>query len=161
MCTIRKVASHQHQQPSDIFYGQSTKLALFGDNVSIPAIWGWKQDGKLWKPVWTTLQYAQHVCYELIWYGWKQSCRRCCKVPRRICNALPFVSVVETVVMTSRSSINSSLVMLSTNHQSMKGLMCTFRASCYSICLSWVLVLIQVRPFIQHKKKLGFGFGGE
>ena len=37
-------------------------------------------------------------------------------------------------------------------NQSNKGLTCTFRASCYSACLSWALVLTWVIPFIQDKK---------
>ena len=36
-----------------------------------------------------------------------------------------------------------------------KGSMCTFRASCYSTQLSWVLVLTWVSPFVQEKKSWG------
>ena len=45
-------------------------------------------------------------------------------------------------------------------YNTIKGLTCTFRASCYSACLSWALVLTWVSSFVQDKK-LGFGLGGE
>ena len=38
--------------------------------------------------------------------------------------------------------------------------MCTFRAGCYSKCLSWVLVLTWVSPFVQDKM-VGFELGRE
>ena len=36
-------------------------------------------------------------------------------------------------------------------YNTIKGLACTFRASRYSACLSWALVLNWVSPFVQHK----------
>ena len=42
-------------------------------------------------------------------------------------------------------------------NNTIKGLTCTFRASCYSVCLSWALVLTWVSPFVQDIKKLGVG----
>ena len=37
-------------------------------------------------------------------------------------------------------------------NQSIKGLTCTFRASCYSARLSWALLLTYVSPFVRDKK---------
>ena len=43
-------------------------------------------------------------------------------------------------------------------YNTIKGLMCTFRASCYSARLSWALVLTWVSPFVQDKN-VGFVLG--
>lgn len=47
-----------------------------------PEHWGWEKDaneGRRWRPTWTTLPEAQNSCYELIHCGCKQSCRGRCK----------------------------------------------------------------------------------
>lgn len=47
--------------------------------LSSPSNWGWqREDGKPWRPVWTTLPQAQDSCYELIRCGCKQGCRGRC-----------------------------------------------------------------------------------
>ena len=45
------------------------------------------------------------------------------------------------------------------NNETIKRIMCAFRASCYGTCLSWALVMTCVSPFVQDKK-FGFVLGG-
>lgn len=46
--------------------------------IPSPEGWGWKREGD-WKPIWTTLNQAQDICYELIRCGCKKGCKGQCK----------------------------------------------------------------------------------
>ena len=71
-----------------------------------------------------------------------------------LCSSVEFYLVVcyHGIHMFSFVSVNA--INLSIN----KDLLCIFRTSCYSVRLSWVLVLTWVCPFVQDKR-VGFGLG--
>ena len=105
LCSTRKVAWEHPDNTSSPEAKSSmgrAMLVLSGDNVwwkktkkqkqknpvlPSPTAWGWKQDGKIWKPLWTTLQPVQQSCYELIWFL-NKAADDTANLPGRTCNVL-------------------------------------------------------------------------